>query len=379
MVLSIFITLLLVLQLQYIKPTFGADEIPVDCYHPTGWFASESLLSKPSITYDIEPLKKTGNVTVKEPSVLYRSHYDDRIGVILTPLEIFEEKGLDIRFQLPTKVVTNTTNYIEASKNDSVTIIALDLMKGRDFDWVLDLDYRPNTIDGPPIQVSNLTKANLKITIIPTINETLPGALIHLEVRDATSIRESDLSEFSRIFDAIGYPTSFETFSKGLKFTSLSRTTQDLASALDIQPHEFKWDEAMKMELNWLIKNRLIKGLSNQDIEELSALAPYAWGEHNFKSRYYQDKWILGINEDMINANYTREYTGPPNCQGFQSTLLPISHITDFNITNNPLDILTEQTVAGQAIRVVIVAVFIIVIGAFIFLWRRKRRKNPKE
>ena len=379
MVLSIFITLLLVLQLQYIKPTFGADEIPRDCYHPTGWFASESLLSKPSITYDIEPLKKTGNVTVKEPSVLYRSHYDDRIGVILTPLEIFEEKGLDIRFQLPTKVVTNTTNYIEASKNDSVTIIALDLMKGRDFDWVLDLDYRPNTIDGPPIQVSNLTKANLKITMIPTVNETLPGALIHLEVRDATSIRESDLSEFSRIFDAIGYPTSFETFSKGLQFTSLSRTTQDLASALDIQSHEFKWDEAMKMELNWLIKNRLIKGLSNQDIEELSALAPYAWGEHNFKSRYYQDKWILGINEDMINANYTREYTGPPNCQGFQSTLLPISHITDFNITNNPLDILTEQTVAGQAIRVVIVAVFIIVIGAFIFLWRRKRRKNPKE
>ncbi|MFQ6135267.1 MAG: hypothetical protein ACE5KU_05575, partial [Nitrososphaerales archaeon] len=249
-----------------------------------------------------------------------------------------------------------------------------DLMGGRYMGWVLDLDYRPNPGEGPPIQVSNLTKGNLKVTLIPYKNETVPDTYIRIEAQNTTVLSEQNRTELSQIFDAIGYPKSFETFIKGLEVKSLTRTTEDLASALDVSEQKFKWSEAMKIELEWLRRNRVIRGLTDGDIETLSALAPYAWGEHNFKARWYKDGWVLGITEEMLNEGYTYEYPGPVNCDGFQSTILPAATVGDFNAGFQPLEIILEESFTGAGIRAALIGGAILTIGILYIRRRRLRR-----
>lgn len=369
------IVLLIALIFLLTPQLLTVGDAAAQCYSPTGFFASEVLLSKPGVTYDLEPIKKAANVTVVRSSILYRSHYDDRVAVILTPMELFEEKGLDVRLQLPTRKITISTTYLELVANESIRVADLDLMKGKDTEWVLDLDYRP-TVEGPPLQVSNLTKSNLKITFIPLTNETLPGTFIRIEVTNTTSLSDQNRLDLVKIFDAIGFPKSYDALTKGLEFKRASRSVEDLESALDMKPHEFKWDEAIKIELKWLISNRVIRGLVDNDLETLAALAPYAWGEHNFKARYYKDKWVLGVTEEMLNENYTREYQGLANCEGFSSTYLPESPLSDFNTGSQPLEVVAEQSVAGAGIRVAIIGGVLVALSAVYLRRRRNRRKR---
>jgi len=332
------------------------------CYHPTGWFASEVLLNKPNVTYDLSLLEATGNVTVERGSILYRSHYDERVAVVLTPFELFSEKGLDMRLQLPTKVVSNTIKYIELELNETVRVIDLELMGGRNTGWILDLDYRPDPMGGPPIQVANLTKDNLKVTFIPNMNETFPDTYVRVELSNVTNINDQDISEFSMIFDAIGYPKTFNSLIQGYEFKELPLTTHDLASALEIESDKFGWTEAVRVELEWLQRNRVISGLNEGDIETLSTLAPFAWGEHNFKSRYYKDGWVLGINEEMLQEEYTYEYQGPANCNGFDPSVLPDVTVDDFNAGSQPLEIVFGQSFTAAAVRGLIILAVIIAI-----------------
>lgn len=358
---------------------FGIGSAAAQCYTPTGWYASEVLLSKPGVTYDLSLLEATGNVTVVRSSILYRSHYDDRVAVILTPLEIFNEKGLDVRIQLPTKFVETTIRYLEMDMNETVKVSDLNMMGGRNIGWVLDLDYRPDPFGGPPIQVANLTKGNLKVTLIPNVNETIADTYIRIEVTNMTTLTEQNKTEISQIFDAIGYPKSFETLTQGLEFNNLPRTTEDLASALDIDTKDFKWTDAMKTELEWLRRNRVISGLTDSDIETLSTLAPYSWGEHNFKSRYYKDGWVLGITEEMLTVEYTLEYRGPPNCEGFDSSVLPDVTVEDFNTSFQPLGIIFEQSVMGAGIRGALIGGSIIVVSILYIRRRRSRRRSKAD
>ncbi len=345
------------------------------CYRPTGWYASEVMLNKPGMTYDVSRIQSTANVSVVRSSILYRSHYDDRVGVILTPLELFQEKGLDLRLQLPTEKVSTTTQSIVYGENATIRVTDLELMGGKTIGWILNLDYRPDPLGGPPIQVANITKDNLKLSIIPLVNETMLGAYIGLEVSNTTDLTQQDRAEFAKIFDAIGYPQSFETFIKGKEFKVVSTTTFDLVTALEKSWGETEWGDAVTTELRWLIKNKVIQGLEDKDIETLAALAPYAWGEHNFKARWYNNGWILGVTEEMVQANYTREYTGPPNCDGFQSSSLPPANLMDFNTGFQLQDIFLGQGFTGAALRAGVIGGAIIALSV-LFIRRRKSRHS---
>jgi hypothetical protein len=369
---SLHVALILVLSSLLILSNFASAL--ESCYHPTGWFASEVILDKPGATYDVSRIQSAANVSVVRSSILYRSHYDDRVAVILTPIEIFQEKGLDLRLQLPTKNVSTTTPSIVYGENTTIRVNDLDLMGGKTVGWILNLDYRPNPAGGPPIQVANITKGNLKLSIIPLVNETLPGAYVGLEVTNTTSLNQQNRTEFTKIFDAIGYPQSFDTFIKGKEFTVVSTTTYDLATALEKNWGETEWGDAMKTEIKWLINNHVISGLDDKDIDTLSALAPYAWGEHNFKARWYNDGWVLGITDEMVQANYTQEYNGLPNCAGFSSSALPPAKLMDFNTGIQLQDIFLGQGFTGAGIRAAILGGAIIAVSVLFIRRRRKSR-----
>jgi hypothetical protein len=352
----------------------GIGNAAAQCYHPTGFFATESLLNKPGVTYDLSLLTDTGNVTEERGSILYRSHFDPNVAVILTNFTLFQEKGLDIRLQLPTKVVKTTTNFLELVMNQTVKVSDLELMGGRNLNWILDLDYQPDPLGGPPIQVANLTKGNLKVTLMPYHNETYPDTYLRIEVTNMTRLIDQNQTELSQIFDAIGYPVSYETLTEGYSYDNRFRVTEDLDSALDIGDEEFDFTEAMRTELEWLTRNRIIRGLTSDDIETISTLAPFSWGEHNYKSRYYKTGWVLGINEEMLTEEHTFEYQGPPHCGGFQSDFLPSVTLTDFNADFQPFEIFFEQSTIGQALRFGLVGGALIIITLLYFRRRRKSR-----
>ncbi len=371
----LFVSVLLIISAT---PLVNVYAITPPCLYPTAWFASEVVLNKPSVQYDLSLIREMDNITNFGVSVVYRSHYNESVAVILTPITVFEEKGLDLRIQIPTKQIFSDKRYIEYFYNDSSTRVSdLNLMGGRNLEWLLEQSFSPKYFGGPPIQISNLTKGSLKISIIPLVNETTPGTLITVSAENAQTLTSQNVTELGMIFDSIGYPVSFREFQTRAQETDIVKTFQDLDSAIGLDPKQYKWTEAMRTELEWLQKNRVVRGLTSEDLDRLSAMAPNAWGDHNLKARYFNEAWTLGITEEMLEAEYTQTYDGDPDCEGFPLSAMPTASLGDFNASFNILDQITDQSFGGAGIRVGIVAAILLIVIALLF--RRSRRRSGDE
>ncbi len=308
----------------------GSASALTGCYRPTGWYASEFILNKPSLKFNLDPIGESENVTVIRESVIYRSHYNESLAVILTPFDLFEEKGLDIRLQMPTRNITTGTQFIVLETDDMETrLLDLNMMGGRGKGWVLDISYMQLLPEQPPTQISNLTKGNLKVTLVPHINETLPGIYIAISAENATGLSNENMTELSNIFDGIGYPISFNMLTREFESKITIEEEHDLESTLGISPDDFDWFEAMKIELEWLRDNRVVTGLADEDIEDIATIAKDTVGEHNLRGRYYNDNWIQGITEEMLENEVTKLYTGEPTCDGFSEEILPSFNLQD--------------------------------------------------
>ncbi len=75
------------------------------CVNPTDSFASEVLLNKTGVSYNLTELKDSKNVTSQEGAVIYRSHYNPDVAVILREIKEGDQKGFSVRLQVPTEFV----------------------------------------------------------------------------------------------------------------------------------------------------------------------------------------------------------------------------------------------------------------------------------
>jgi hypothetical protein len=358
----------------------GSASALTGCYTPTGWFGSEFILNKPSINFNLDLISETENVTYARSSVIYRLHYNDSLAVILTPIDMFEEKGLDIRIQMPTMNTTKITNFLILETNVTDTrLLDLDMMGGRGTGWILDITYIQLYPNQAPTQVSNLTNGNLKVTFIPQVNETMPGIYIAISAENTTSLSSENMTELSNIFDGIGYPTSFNILSREFDSRITTEEEFDLTSALGVNSDDFDWFEAMTLELEWLRNNRVVTGLTDQDIEDIATLAKDAIAEHNFKGRYYDGNWVQGISEEMIEAGVTQGFPGDPDCNGFSSEILPVYSVQNFNDGFRPLELIFESSIQGQTIRMGLIGIGILVVSVFGLRWRRGLHKRKRR
>ena len=358
----------------------GSASALTGCYRPTGWYASEFILNKPSLKFNLDPIGESENVTVIRESVIYRSHYNESLAVILTPFDLFEEKGLDIRLQMPTRNITTGTQFIVLETDDMETrLLDLNMMGGRGKGWVLDISYMQLLPEQPPTQISNLTKGNLKVTLVPHINETLPGIYIVISAENATSLSNENMTELSNIFDGIGYPISFNMLTREFESKITIDEEHDLESTLGISPDDFDWFEAMKIELEWLRDNRVVTGLADEDIEDIATIAKDTVGEHNLRGRHYNDNWIQGITEEMLENEVTKLYTGEPTCDGFSEEILPSFNLQDFNTGFRPLEIIFESSIQGQTIRIGLIGISILFVSVFVLRWRKRLRKRKRR
>ncbi|AEH24436.1 CGP-CTERM-anchored Cys-rich protein [Pyrococcus yayanosii] len=101
------------------------------CISPADPYAVEVELNKPGITFDLTPLLRAENILLDNGRIVYRSHYDPRLIVIL-----WNDTYLHLRIQIPLEL-RNTTDLkaeveIIAPLDDSVR------EKAKSLGWAVD-------------------------------------------------------------------------------------------------------------------------------------------------------------------------------------------------------------------------------------------------
>jgi len=82
---------------------FNSDSLA--CFNPTDSFATEVVLNKTGITDDIEKLQKAENVRIDDGTIVYLSHYNADVAVVVSKIKEEHLIGLSVRLQIPTKTV----------------------------------------------------------------------------------------------------------------------------------------------------------------------------------------------------------------------------------------------------------------------------------
>jgi hypothetical protein len=148
------------------------------CFNPTDLFATEVVLNKPGAGFDLTLIESAKNVFFDDGAFVYRSHFDQRVAVILSVVDEADIlKGLSVRVQIPTKFVL---------------------------------------VDG----------------------------------------------------------------------------VEDLAEAVDIDREKFDFKTAMRTELDWLNVNKIITGITREDIGEISDISEAGLAGWNSRIVYENEKWL---------------------------------------------------------------------------------------
>jgi len=286
------VTVICAIAIFFVSPSLVYAILGPYCFPDS--FGTQILLSKPGVRYSLaEPSLRDillRDILIAEEPITYPSHYNPETRVIL------RYECLFIRIEIPYREVpVAITEWIIGDAE----ITALRFEEASEFGWDAKVSSRCGwtTPEGERISVESylLKKGDVGIDICPAEcawshcpgewgppavtwvrgAETETQAVAKVWRYDAATFPEGMGSEVADVLTAIGFSSDKEAILKGV---AECRVTQplNLAPAIDIDPEEFDWEEAMKTELLWLRDNGVITGLSDRDIVEASAACQ--WG-----------------------------------------------------------------------------------------------------
>ena len=329
------------------------------CFNPTDSFATEVSLNKDSISYDLSRIKEAENVIViekeegsseeahkeeiapkptktengKEPSsedyietnaIIYRSHYNKDVAVILTEEEWGGQKYLDVKIQIPTKFVYSS-HYELRVNLDTLPPITQEIDK----EYLESLGYIvEGGFQGECLEVQ-LTKEDICIAIWSFNDieeeddegekrEGFSG--FSIDVKNQSSLTPELEEEFKNVLRACGFSPDLLDQAE---ITPRSVQDVDLVSAIDIDLDSFDWGMALKTELEWLQNNNVISGLTDEDLDGIAKVADKGTAGWNSKIRYFKGKWVQGITEEMSEETGIYMVKSLGDCNGFPIENLP--------------------------------------------------------
>ena len=312
------------------------------CYNPMDSLAVEVRLNKPGIYYDLIPLKDAKNVIIENGSIIYRSHYDERVAVILKEVN----SSLRVRIQIPAK--SFESNYAYTSFETPLLISNQSLEQIKALGWdVEDYTFRKRSLF---VQISSRKgdecksdlecatggcsgevcttrdKAGeivtpciyaewydcLRLTqcgcyngvctwkpnsdfekclkehgIDPSKVIKLPTAEVYIADYGKKKPSEDDLNELKALFEELGIACAFGD----MEFKT--ETTNAPVGVID--PYSFDFKEALRVELEWL-KEKGIISISNEDIEAIVEVAEKGKSGYNSHIGWYEKEgkysWI---------------------------------------------------------------------------------------
>ena len=273
------------------------------CFNPTDSFATEVVLNNPNITYSVEDLRKSDNITLSNGLTAYRSHYNSSVGVLVYEVKDLNLTGLSVKIQIPTKIVDMAIPIYEINLNKSIIIDSLN------FAEAVNLGWNHTSLE----KSHELRKNNIGISVFQS------GALTNVLVRinDVTTFTEHMRVQISEVLWKIGFASSQSTALSGAEEGSRVEQWTDLESAVDINPEEFDFGEAMMTELYWLKENGVIS-ITDSDIQEISQTSERGLAGHNSRIVYDEGEWKPYFETD--NPLLLRE---GPSCVGFSEGRLP--------------------------------------------------------
>ena len=304
------------------------------CYNPMDSLAVEVYLNKPGISYNLAPLKNAENVIIDNGNLVYRSHYDERVGVVLKEVN----SSLRVRIQIPAKSFKFT--YAHASfktplliSNESLErIMALgwkvekySFRKGslyiqispeRGNECKSDLDCATGGCSGEVCAPKKVAReivtpcvyrewySCLRLTscgcynglctwkpnpefekclkehgIDPSKVIKLPTAEIYIADYGKEKPSEEDITELKALFEELGISCAFGD----IEFKT--ETTDAPVGVVD--PYSFDFKEALRVELEWLKEKGIIK-ISDEDIKAIVEVAERGKAGYNSHIGWYK-------------------------------------------------------------------------------------------
>ncbi|MCD6127431.1 MAG: hypothetical protein J7J21_03540 [Methanomicrobia archaeon] len=332
------------------------------CFNPTDSFATEVLLNKDSISYDLSGIKEAENVKViekeegsseeahkeeiapkptktengKEPSsedyietnaIIYRSHYNKDVAVILTEEEWRGQKYLDVKIQMPTKLV-HSSHYELRINLDTLPPITQEIDK----EYLESLGYIVEGGFQDDCLRSHLIKGNICIAVL-SINDIEEEeeddedhekrksfSEISIRIENQNTLTPELKEEFKNVLRACGFSPDLLDQAE---IKTETREDVDLVSAIDIDLDSFDWGMALKTELEWLQNNNVISGLTDEDLDGIAKVADKGTAGWNSKIRYFKGKWVQGITEEMSEETGIYMVKSLGDCNGFPIENLP--------------------------------------------------------
>ncbi len=225
------------------------------CFNPLDEYSYEVLLNKPGIEINGNMLKELGYSVISYGQYIKQSTADPRLKVILSFVNLKEVglgsgSALSIRFQLEEDFLP-LPEYLAVMRVKNASL---------EQTWFSE---KLNNV----IYVFNKVNGNVQVTAI-----------------------------------GIKYKGSLLDFEKDIKNHVALRLTVPLENVEAVSVSELKipivdletidWGNVVKIELELLVRNGAIKGLSYEDIYEISAIAKPGYAGWNSRIVYYKDSWI---------------------------------------------------------------------------------------
>lgn len=248
------------------------------CIRPIDNYATEVILNRPDITYNLNPLRNADNVIIKDNQHIFLSHYSSQLSVILSEKSEKSDFALSVKLQAPVKLLNKRIPYLIISstlnkKIDTDTII------NNVHGWIRECEEKTKKCSFKKENISvtfkdaNNEKTSVSVEIedleIPSCSEGCFGKCFSYEGKSfcLKKIYKDELSEIFALFK--------ESFNEFLKTAFIEKGEREM---LDTEPYNSKelqgivWKNAMKKELLWLKEQGIIR-IPNQDIIFISSLA----------------------------------------------------------------------------------------------------------
>ena len=407
--------------------------VALACANPTDSFATEVLLNKPGISYDLSGIAQAEGVTLQmgevSPSgveivtegvpkpqeavtsqqvaqpeegemqteieaIIYRSHYDPRVAVVLSESGVGPEarEYLSVRIQIPTQEFYSSTPLVEVRLVGQMDVASLDVEQAQALGWETRIsgggswtvgggdeeddegnEGRDNEGEVISRDAYTLRKGNMQMHIMAAERTSLMEAEVEVTVNDTTSLSDEVRSEIGRVLVVIGFAADERTALENANVEAKVNEWMDLTETVDVSADEFDWQEAMRTELAWLRDKGVIAGLSDAEIEESAAACERGTAGYNSRIVYEAGKWppYRETNQPLLLKG---ELTGG-GCSGFSLDTLPEGSLEDVPVpTGQGVVAVPDDHVPFSPFNLVWIVGGIVVLGGAGFLiWHRRR------
>ncbi|MEA3375613.1 MAG: hypothetical protein U9R72_05375 [Chloroflexota bacterium] len=399
----------------------------VACANPTDSFATEVLLNKPGISHDLSDIGQAEGVTLQmgevSPSevetvikevpkpqeavtgkeaarpeeeetqteieaIIYRSHYDPRVAVILSESGIGPEarEHLSVRIQIPTREVHGSTPLVQMRLVGQMDVASLDVEQGQTLGWETkisgggswtigggnvegDDDDEENEGDSERREVSRdayiLHKGDLQVHIMAAGRTSLRESEVEVTVNNAASLSDEVRNEVAEVLVAIGFAADERTALENADVESKVNEWTDLTEAIDVSADEFDSQEAMRTELAWLRDEGVISGLSDAEIEQIAAVCERGVAGYNSRIVFEAGQWLPYRETSqplLLRGELTRG-----SCGGFSLDVLPEGTLEDV--------IAVPDHATFSPFNLVWIIGGVVVLGAGVLVWYRRGRQ----